>query len=190
MNRQLMIAAVIISSLLSLVLFPGCGRNSEIKSIMQDMRASELAIQNDLQKIDSRSISRVSSVRKDATLIIYYDSLTCSMCNINKLHQLDTLFGLEKTFPGFEVMVIFSPATTEIEETLVSLMQINYDNPVYLDLSGSFRNSNKYIPGDNRFHTFLVGPKGSPVFIGSPYTSKNMWELFLTAIRMSTDTKQ
>ena len=105
-----MIAAVIISSLLSLVLFPGCGRNSEIKSIMQDMRASELAIPNDLQKIESRSISRVSPVRKDATLIIYYDSLTCSMCNINKLHQLDTLFGLEKTFPGFEVMVIFSPA--------------------------------------------------------------------------------
>ena len=45
------------------------------------------------------------------------------------------------------------------------------------------RESNSFIPDDSRFHTFLTGKDGKPVFIGDPYVSKSMWDLFMSAVR-------
>ena len=165
------------------LLLSGCGARHDVKNMMRQMRESELVIPADLRRIDGYSISEASHERKDAALVIYYDSLVCGSCRVDKLAQLDTLFGLERTFPDFEVLVVFSPKPAEVEEIQVLLMKRRYPHPVYLDYSGSFREANTFIPNDSRFHTFLTGKDGRPVFIGDPYVSKSMWDLFISAVR-------
>lgn len=159
-----------------------CGEKNSVKTTIHEMRESELTIPLDLQRIVGRSVSTIDAERKKATLVIYYDSLECGSCRVDKLYQLDTIFGLEKRFPDYEVLVVFSPKPCEVEDIKVMLVKRNYKHPIYLDYSGTFRESNGFIPVDNRFHTFLIGQDLRPLFIGDPYASKNMWDLFILSL--------
>ena len=166
--------------------FFSCGSRHDVKSTMRQMMKSGLVIPSDLRRIDGYSISGVSSERKEATLLIYYDSLVCGSCMVSKLNMLDTLYGLERTFPDFEVLTVFSPRAAEAEDIQVLQMKRRYAHPVYLDYSGSFREANTFIPADSRFHTFLVNGEGTPIFIGNPMVSGNMWKLFIDALHSAT----
>lgn len=177
MKMQLFFVAVI-----GFIMLEACGEKNSVKTTIRKMRESELTIPNDLQRIVGRSISTIEEERKKATLVIYYDSLECSSCRVDKLYQLDTIFGLEKTYLDYEVLVVFSPSPCEVEDVKVMLFKRNYKYPVYLDYSGKFRELNDFIPIDNRFHTFLVGQDLRPLFIGDPYVSKNMWDLFILSL--------
>lgn len=176
----------LILAVFGLLLITSCGEKRSVKATIRSMRESELIIPSDLQCIDGRSVSTVKDEREKATLVIYYDSLECGSCRVDKLYQLDTLFGLERTYADYEVLVVFSPKPSEVEDIMVMLVKKNYSHPVYLDYSGTFRELNDFIPEDNRFHTFLVGQDQRPLYIGDPYISKNMWDLFISTLNNLT----
>lgn len=114
--------------------------------------------------------------------IVYHDSSACSGCKISHLEDLRGLFKLADSLATFKVMVIFSPAQEEYDNVRDAIAVREFDFPVYLDGSASFRHANKAIPDDERFHAFLIDGDGKPRFVGNPMEEDAMRNLFLEAL--------
>lgn len=115
-------------------------------------------------------------------LILYHDSLSCSMCKISHLSDLSCVYALADSLGTFEVMSIFSPREEEYDELMKNLIYRDFEYPVYIDFSGSFRRRNECIPEEDLFHSFLIDRNGHPVFVGNPGASDDLWNLFNKAL--------
>lgn len=177
MNRKILF----LFSLSVLLLFTSCDRQRVAKSLRQ-FYAETIEIPSDLQKITGRIQSEVGNRERTPALIIYHDSLSCSSCQISHLADLNDVYALADSLGTFEVMSIFSPSVEEYDEVLKNLIYRDFEYPVYIDFSGSFRQKNDCIPKDCLFHNFLIDSNGHPVFVGNPIASDDLWNLFNKAL--------
>ena len=118
-------------------------------------------------------------------MIIYYDSADCSSCRISHLIELEPLYWAAEE-GHYDVVTIFSPRAEELEEFRLQLSVQDIGFPVYVDTYGSFAGENAGIPEDERFHSFLVGGDGRPVFVGNPLGSEKLQDIFQNVL---ADTK-
>ena len=160
------------------VLMTSCGEYG-VSRHLRDFMDSTISIPNDIQVVSERHVHQVAaSIIAGSKLVILYDSLECSSCQIG--HLYDYLWSYEKldSIQSCQLMTIFSPRQEEYDEVVRQLMVLNFPYPIYVDMSGSFRKINKCIPDDKRFHSFLLDRDGHPVFIGKPAASEQLWMLF------------
>lgn len=134
-----------------------------------------------IQEISERNIKQVD-LDNNVRLVILFDSLECSSCEINKLFNYVSSYEKIHSIQSCQLMTIFSPRQEEYDEVVKQLMVLNFPYPIYVDMSGSFRKINKCIPDDKRFHSFLLDKHGKPVFVGNPMSGPRMMELFMEAV--------
>jgi len=164
------------------VLMTSCGEYG-VSRHLRDFMDSTISIPNDIQVVSERHVHQVAaSIIAGSKLVILYDSLECSSCQIG--HLYDYLWSYEKldSIQSCQLMTIFSPRQEEYDEVVRQLMVLNFPYPIYVDMSGSFRKINKCIPDDKRFHSFLLDKNGKPVFVGNPMSGPRMMELFMEAV--------
>ena len=164
------------------VLMTSCGEYG-VSRHLRDFMDSTISIPNDIQVVSERQVHQVAaSIIAGSKLVILYDSLECSSCQIG--HLYDYLWSYEKldSIQSCQLMTIFSPRQEEYDEVVRQLMVLNFPYPIYVDMSGSFRKINKCIPDDKRFHSFLLDKNGKPVFVGNPMSGPRMMELFMEAV--------
>ncbi len=148
---------------------------------LENFRKETITFPDDLIKIKGESIGMSGEFHGGMTLVLYYDSLSCSTCQIGHLHELTHLYEFSDS-SGVSVISIFSPSPEEYE-TVVREVQIrNFPYPIYIDGTGSFRRNNRGIPSDNRFHCFLLDSEGRPFFVGNPTASSQLWNLYTESI--------
>ena len=157
-------------------------KNQQIAKELRQFQKGTVVIPADLQKIDRRVQSEVGTRDSIPALILYHDSLSCNMCHISHLADLVDIYSLADSLKTFEVLCIFSPREEEYDEVMKNLIYRNFEYPVYVDFSGSFRQKNKCIPDDASFHNFLIDRDGHPVCVGNPAASDTMWKLFNEAL--------
>ena len=164
------------------VLMTSCGEYG-VSRHLRDFMDSTISIPNDIQVVSERHVHQVAaSIIAGSKLVILYDSLECSSCQVG--HLYDYLWSYEKldSIQSCQLMTIFSPRQEEYDEVVRQLMVLNFPYPIYVDMSGSFRKINKCIPDDKRFHSFLLDKNGKPVFVGNPMSGPRMMELFMEAV--------
>ena len=173
--KRLFLFLFVIFSCLAMV---SCTERQKIKSMMADFMNTKVLIPNDLECICRREAKMIDLESiKESRFIIYYDSLDCSSCRIDRLEENLRLYEIADT-SGFSLLTIFSPRVDELEEVRLRLMLMNLSIPIYVDVNGSFRRLNAAIPSDLQFHNFLVDPDRHPVFVGNPLASNKLSELF------------
>jgi len=169
-----------IIAVLSLVfVIASCGQRHRVKGEYEDFVGSAISLPDSLSLVLYGDITELPAKLSRPTLIIYYDSTECTSCAIGHLVEYTKLFEYAKINPGIDVMVLFSPASGKVGELLIDAFASEMDYKIYVDTHGDFPRLNPQIPRDSRFHTFLVGEDGVPVFIGNPVGSDEMWNLFL-----------
>ncbi len=104
------------------------------------------------------------------------------MCQISNLADITGLYELADSLDIFEVMTIFTPKKEEYDSVVKNLMVHDFEYPVYIDFTGSFRKINTGIPDDKRFHSFLIDSNGHPIFVGNPVASNELWSIFLNTL--------
>lgn len=173
----------IILILLTLVFVTGCCAD-DIRSTLRMMYDSKVVIPIDMITITNGTISPYSYSYKDSVslLVIYYDYKECGQCRISNLYQLDTLFRLAESSNKFEVLVVFSPLIEETSVIVSQLVEYKYSYPISVDISGSFLDSNKFIPEDGKYHSFLTDKMRHPVFVGNPLGSSELWKVFMNKL--------
>ena len=172
----------ILSLISILILLTSC-KEYWLSRELERFMGQAIAIPENLTVISDRNIISLSDFEKETNaLVILYDSLECSSCQIG--HLYDYLWSYEKldSIQGCQLMTIFSPRQEEYDEVVKQLMILNFPYPIYVDMSGSFRKINKCIPDDRSFHSFLIDKNGKPVFVGNPMSGPRMMELFMEAV--------
>ncbi len=164
-----------------------CSNNRQLAGTLRDFRKSEIKTSLEIEKVQNRGIVTCIPDLAKARLVIYHDSLTCSNCQINHLHDKLDLYKLADSLDTFDVMTIFSPRDEEYDEVMKNLMLFNFPYPVYVDTYGAFRKANECIPPDERFHIFLLDGTGHPVFVGNPLATNALWSLFEKALNNILD---
>ena len=101
---------------------------------------------------------------------------------MNHLAQIKSLFKRDKETGLFDVVIVFSPRPEECANVTTEIATHAFDFPVFVDTYGEFRNNNKCIPTDDRFHSFLLDKEGHPIFVGNPLDSKQLETLFTNIV--------
>jgi len=150
---------------------------------LKNFKNSTISLSANLSIIQDKTIKPYHDRLFIKSLIIYYDSLTCGECQINHLYETVELFQLSDSLGNFKIYTIFSPSIDEYAELELNLINANFKYPLYIDFNNSFGKLNKTIPKDSRFHCFLVDANGHPVFVGYPLANKELWDLFIKALK-------
>ena len=159
----------------------GCKEYRVAKQLKQ-FSSETVIIPEDLQKIDNRIQTEVGDIDGIPVFVIYHDSLSCSQCQISHLSDLLGLYELSDSLGTFSVMSIFSPREEDYDGVMKDIMYRDFEYPVYIDYTGSFRKKNTCIPEDVRFHSFLLDGDGHPVYVGNPIASDDLFKVFKAAL--------
>lgn len=164
------------------LLLSSCTERYKIKKALVEFTKSEIVIPDDLECINNRQTTKINKdTLKSLKLIVYYDSLECSSCMISHLVDIYDLYEIADSC-NFSILTIFSPKKSDMENIELQLSIANHPIPVYLDKKTSFKNSNKYIPSDNRFNTFLIDENNKPIYVGNPLANLQLKELLKLVI--------
>ena len=160
------------------VLLCGCS-NMKLRRQMKDFMAHKIVLPQELMEIcDGRTRPVCVSV-DTPMLILFYGKNECSLSAINHLaDDLDEIKMVEKS-GQCKVLILFS-LTTEDDQIEIpeQVRESKFSFPIYLDLYGDFYRYNAEFPDDERFHSFLVGTDGYPVFIGNPLKDSRLRKVF------------
>jgi len=171
----------LISAAFATIFLTGC-INADLSKQLRRLYNTQINSCTKLEQVYQRNISSQEAKIYPCKLIIYYDSLQCSSCGIQRLYDKIDLYELADSLDAFDVMTIFSPKEEEYDNVMKELMLFDFPYPVYVDTYGEFRRTNPDIPADLRFHTFLLDRDGHPVFVGDPVAGKELWTLFEKAL--------
>ena len=171
-NRILLVSLV-------LMMLSSCGERNEIRQVLSSFKETEIVLPSDMEVYDEGGFRMaVLDSLNSVKMIIYYDSTDCSSCRISHLIELEPLYRDVAEDGHYDVVTIFSPRSEELEDVRLQLAVQDFSFPVYVDTYGSFARENVGIPEDERFHTFMIGGDGRPVFVGNPLGSEKMQDIF------------
>ncbi len=152
-----------------------------ISKQLNEFRKVTITIPEDLLMVSGQSMGMLGAASDGLTLILYYDSLSCSTCQISHLSELQHLYDFSDSL-GVSVMSIFSPKPEELETVINEVRIRDFPYPVFIDGTGTFREMNRTIPADSRFHSFLLDSERHPIYVGNPSSSNQLWDLYKEVI--------
>lgn len=155
--------------------------SSETAQLREDLKvfmSETVTVPAGIQGVDTSGVFFYKDKSDQPKLIFYYDSASCSDCEIAHLTCIEWLYRKSSEDGTFEVMTIFSPKPEDYEVVRRLLDIHRFPYPVYIDFDGRFRKSNSFIPEDVRFHTFLTDSGGRIVYVGNPSMSEDLRTAF------------
>lgn len=159
--------------------------SSETAQLRENLNAfmsETVTVPAGIQGVDTSGIFFYKDTAKQPKLIFYYDSASCSDCEIAHLTNIEWLYRRSAEDRTFDVLTIFSPEPEDYEVVMRLLDIHRFPYPVYIDFDGRFRKANDFIPEDVRFHSFLTDSAGRIVFVGNPSMSEGLRAAFEKAL--------
>ena len=132
------------------------------------------------------TIVPISTESHNGRIVIYYDSSTCSSCEISELWRWK-FFTDEIRQYDIDMLFIFAPSEAKEDEVITYLNLYHLPWPVYIDTDNLFSRNNKSLPHEKLFHTFLLDRKNRVVLIGDPIKSYEMQKLYKNVIEKFRD---
>lgn len=110
---------------------------------------------------------------RNGTLVVYYDSATCSTCMLKHIDEWDGLFpelneNTGKNGNDVQILFIFEPGRGDIERFVSELSKDSLPYHIFSDFNGTFKLSNNRLIGNRNLHTFLLDRNDRVILAGSP----------------------
>lgn len=170
--RYIILMVIFVSS----VLCQSCGTKSTLSKMLE-----QKVVLDSLTPIflGNEMGDKVSVEPKYARLVVYFDSTVCQPCRINRLYEWESIISLEAKYDyQFDVMFIFSPSYKQQDFMCRSFATNRFRHIVWFDKKGIFRQINRFVPDDSRFHTFLLNRDNEIALVGNPLSNQNIRVLF------------
>jgi hypothetical protein len=155
-------------------------REKIIKNELENFINTEIVIPEDLMSFYKNTDSLLKQT--NIKVITYYDSLSCTPCNISNLVEWkDIIIYMEKnqSLPVF-IFTLSKSSQAEIYELLRNMQELEYC--ILTDERGSFADRNSHLPKDKRFHTFLLDKNNKVILAGNPVYNAKLWDLYKKTI--------
>lgn len=167
---------------LIIVILSSCREDSlELKKQYLIFTSNNIVIPNDMLLIQEGEKSPF--VSSDLPhLVVYTDSNSCASCGLYHLGSMYELFEDPRYGEQYDVIPIFSPKKSMLDEILDEAMYVQHNLPMIIDVNGTFAKENKNIPTNDLFHVFLL-KDSFPVYVGNPCQNRKMKHLFNMALK-------
>lgn len=169
--------------LVGLVLCLGSCSSHRIRKELESFLSQEVCFPSSLTCVSNAFQGRDILLDSIPLLVIYVDSTQCSTCRVGHLAEYIPLQEKAVQSRKFLLTVILSPPANEYDHIVHLLDVYDYPFPIFLDKNHSFRKENSFIPGDARFHAFLIDRSRHPVMVGDPTRSEKLRRLFEQALQ-------
>lgn len=118
-----------------------------------------------------------------ATLLIWYDSLQCTSCNLDYIEEWNRIYEYSAdSITGFKPIIIFSPSRKELYKFEILIKVTDFKYPIYVDYDFAFADRNSQIASFSSQKVFLLDKKHEIVLVGNPFLNKQMWKLYKSTI--------
>lgn len=183
MRRILLIALLCLFAVVS----NSC-KKARLRGQLKELIASTIVLPERIRCVYNGDIFPMPDyLRHIPKLIIYVDSTECTTCRISNIGRYHQFFQLSEEKGLFEVMLLFP----DIEVSGISVEKYVLDSnvwyPIYFDIDNKFLELNPSVASDNRLHALLVDEAGTPLYVGDPSASRELFQIFLGTVDKLTN---
>ena len=155
--------------LIGLQLLAGCGTRGSIRKEYVRFMHSRITFPEELIKIEDGVQERVHYERSERPLLIhYYGPDECTSCAVGHLQNDIKYLTMAQRERTFDFIVVMAPPEEDREMVIRKAQEMALPLSIYIDDTHHFQ-SLEVIPPYPIMHYFLLGEKGSPIFIGPPF---------------------
>ena len=170
-----------ILSIMLLFLCWSCKESDDIKETLISMQKNKICLSLDRMqcKFYANDTTLKNTNSTEFCFVVYIDSARCSPCTLDKIHQWNILIDefKQRKEQKLEFIFIAAPKPSQIEDAYLSIEYCGLKNPIYVDTAYIFRENNKHIPSETRYHNFLINSKGEIMLVGNPLENKKIRNL-------------
>ncbi len=160
----------------------GC-KKARLRSQVKTLMESTITLPEKIVCVENgQTYPMPDSLRDRAKLIVYIDSTECTTCRINHLGLYGKLFGLSRERGTFDVVLLLANVAVYGVPVMRYMSDLEIDCPIYVDVDNAFLGLNHSVPEDKRLRAFFVDDAGTPLCIGDPTITENMYQVFLRAL--------
>lgn len=126
-------------------------------------------------------------ISSDLKMVVFYDSLGCSICNYHNLFLWNDIVEYCKRNPTLlSVVFIIAPSKPNVKNLVNAVSQKN-KYPVIIDSTNYFLSQNKHFPKDEMYHTFLLDGNNRVLIAGNPVFNEPLYQLYMSTIEQMNE---
>lgn len=166
----------------------GCRRSGEtVENVVEEMLGKQVVLA--LGKMDCvRSLvcsGGQHPSERDYKVVVYIDSANRTPCDIDRLYEWNAIMKEMEEYADFIFIVSAKPE--QIEDSYLSIASCGLLDVVYLDTAQVFWANNRFLPEDDKYHTFLINKDNEIAVLGSPLRNQRIKELMKRCISENLD---
>ena len=175
---------------LMLLLFCSCANNRLIKDMEQFM-GQEINLSSDLSALwegKETTITLVDFAEVSVKLVVWYDSLGCVSCDVNRMYQWSEMISYADSLAeSFRIVYLFTPKKDDLRGINISLRADKLDYPIFIDPNATFVQQNPSLSKNRQLHSFLLDKNNRVVLVGNPLHNPSLWSLYKRTIQKMID---
>lgn len=169
--------------LIIVILFSSCREynlRKDVKSIIGNEMIFPSYMQATINGCDTVLPYHLNSKNK---LVVFYDSTECSSCRIKAIHEWNDIVGKAIGLKEkFNLIIIFSPKTNDVNFIKELLKHSRFNYPVYIDINRCFAEQNAKIISNKICNVMLLDETNKIILIGNPIRNERILNLFQETI--------
>lgn len=166
--------------LIVVLILLSCDDTKNIAIDLSQLQSKPITLPETCEVIaDGRDTSITNILISNLKLVVYVDSVGCSLCSISKMYLWEGFIEYAKPFSNqLKYYFIYSPAKKDINDIKMALRNNMFDYPVLIDEKGDFERLNPHLPKNKQLHTFLLDENNNVILVGNPLNNKEVEKLF------------
>ena len=119
------------------------------------------------------------SMSEPLNFVIYVDSTECSSCYLGVIQKWEPLMNsLRLNYNFIRTTILLAPQKETQADFFEKLEYTKFRYPLYIDTCNIFSQTNKFIPAEKMYHTFLLDENGRVILVGNPLKNEEIKNMF------------
>ena len=159
-----------------LLLFGCKSEKEQVRDKIELMKSRPIELCLDKMECRRNPLKKMS---KEYTMVVYVDSAECSPCALSKLRFWNPLIAEAKKKQVYiDYVFILAPKKAEMEDVNMELEITDLQSSIYVDTAFVFKKFNTDLPGDKKYHSFLLDKDLNVILVGSPVDNDNLKSIY------------
>lgn len=155
-------------------------QNRALKNDVKNLLSSTITLPQNLPAtIDGKDTLLNGFMDTDFKLVVWYDSIGCSSCQISKMFEWEEITAYAQAMrEKFNVIFLFTPKKIDQQSLRIALRAHDFKYPVFIDGESVFVRKNPHLSTNKSLHTFLLDKNNQVILVGNPLNNPTLWKLY------------
>jgi len=168
--------------LISVPFFVSC-RNKEYDESINNMYTNPIDLRLDRYLCLSKDNDREKARECLFFLVHYLESSSCNSCTLNATKEWTDRIQRDHFYDSIRTIIIFSPYKKDIKNFKNLYITSDLETDIYIDTCQLFMTSNRHLPDNEVFHTFIIDTMNNIRLVGDPIRNPRIGSMLKSIVR-------